>query len=380
MNHYNHRYIRLPIVYYHSIGLRNPDWNRNYLTLDVSQFVYHLQYFIKNYHIIGLRELSEIRMGVKKPQKNALIITFDDGFLDNWIWAYPLLKKYGVKATIFVSPEFVDIRAGVRPNLEDYEKGRANQEEITSEGYLSWEEMKAMEATELIDIQSHTLTHTKLIVSDKIVGFHHPGADVLYTIGNLFPREKPYSLGDKRFERLIPYGYPLFEEKSAVIARKVTINPDFLNECTDALRGYDFVNYKFIEVMAQVRPIYNVYRSKDNLIIGRESEMEYSQRVDMEIGGSKKIIEEKLAKKIEYLCWPHGDNNEELHKKALEMGYVMTTQGKVPLIEKSKETRIPERIGANFSTLRRKIKTVHKLKALAGKFPQYLLFKIYRKI
>ena len=75
---------------------------------------------------------------VELPPKPVLI-TFDDGYIDNYTNAFPILKKYGLHATIFVIPSFT----GVYP------------------GYMNWEQLKEMEANG-ITIESHTLTHPKL--------------------------------------------------------------------------------------------------------------------------------------------------------------------------------------------------------------------------
>lgn len=75
---------------------------------------------------------------IELPPKPVLI-TFDDGYLDNYTNAFPILKKYGLHATIFVIPSFT----GVYPN------------------YMNWEQLKEMEANG-ITIESHTLTHPKL--------------------------------------------------------------------------------------------------------------------------------------------------------------------------------------------------------------------------
>ena len=107
--------------------------------------------------------------GQLSPVQNPLIITFDDGYLDNWLLVFPLLKKYKFKSTIFISPEFVDQKHGIRSI--NY-----------NPGFLSWDEMMLMEASGLIDIQSHTMTHTKYFVSEKIKAFHNSKADYLYPI------------------------------------------------------------------------------------------------------------------------------------------------------------------------------------------------------
>lgn len=75
---------------------------------------------------------------IELPPKPVLI-TFDDGYLDNYTNAFPILKKYGLKATIFIIPAFT----GVYPN------------------YLNWDQIKEMEQ-EVFTVESHTLSHPKL--------------------------------------------------------------------------------------------------------------------------------------------------------------------------------------------------------------------------
>ena len=96
--------MKIPVICYHSVGFKYPSWVNNFLTMELSYFESQLKYFARHYQTIFLREQWDIRNGSLAGVKNPLVITFDDGYLDNWIWGFPLLKKYGLKATIFVSP------------------------------------------------------------------------------------------------------------------------------------------------------------------------------------------------------------------------------------------------------------------------------------
>ncbi len=369
---------KVPIVYYHSIGPVNFAWKKSFLTLDPNIFEEQLIWLKERYTFIFLRELWQAQHGAIRPFRDAIILTFDDGYLDNWIWAFPLLKKHGVKATIFVSPQFVDQETEYRPNHDDYRKGNATLEEITKWGFLSWTEMRIMENSGLIDIQSHTMTHTKYFVSDEIIGFHHPDSDSLHYITNIFPEKKPYYITDKSFDDLVPYGYPVFNSQPSIIARKVEINQRFVDSCIISLEGYDFHNYIFSKALGIIQPLYEEYREGRQLITSYESQHDYLERIKYEIVMSKKIIEEKLNKTVEFLCWPFGENTIAAHEIALEAGYLMTTRGKFKGFAKNDLTRIPERIGINLSSSFHKFKTLAKLKALGGDFPYSSLLNVAR--
>jgi hypothetical protein len=331
-----------------------------------NRFRQHLEYFRKNFTVISLKELWHIRSGFSEPVRKPLVITFDDGYSDNYTWAFPILKEYGLRATIFVSPGLADSR--------DIVRGPGDPP-----GFLSWREMKIMEESGLVDIQSHTMTHTRYFISDRITGFHRPGGDILYPVLNSSMKHRALTLNDPDFERILPFGFPLFEESSSVLARKVTISNEFISECIERLRDYDFSRYEFSEAYDRVLDLYDDFRKSDRIIEARETEAEYLERVSYEIAGSRKVIEQRLDKKVEFLCWPHGDNNQFLHRYALDSGYLMTSAGKSEGVKPTDQERIPERMGVDFSTFSRRLKTVFKLKAFSGIFPYNGLFRVLRK-
>ena len=112
------------------------------LSVKPEDFERQMKYLAEhNFHSITPRELYAALVGGAELPENPVLITFDDGYMDNYTNAYPILKKYGLKATIFVITGFLD---------------RAQP------GYFTWGQAAEMEASGLIDIESHTVTHTSL--------------------------------------------------------------------------------------------------------------------------------------------------------------------------------------------------------------------------
>jgi hypothetical protein len=375
----------IPVIYFHSIApKKHPHWVRNSLTLELHYFEALLKYLRKHHwKSIFLDEYYQIRQSGKKPKDKICCITFDDGFLDNYIYVFPLLNKYGFKGTLFINPEFVDLKRNISKTLEDVWANNSTMSEIDKWGYLSWNELRLMQHSGIIDVQSHTLTHTKYYISDEIVSFHRPGSDSLYPVGNLFSRRKPYYIEDNEFERLIPFGTPYFRKSSSVVARRVFINETFNNRMVEMLSNFSWDQAQAIEkAFNRIRNEYQLWKNSSKIIDAIETQEEYEKRLYNEIVESKNIIEKELHKKIEFLCWPHGDNNEIVHQFALNSGYLATTTGSKQSIVSS-INRISTRISVgvvNNSLLLTDMKTRYRLSLASGNPSMQLIQGIIHKL
>ncbi len=115
------------------------------------------------YTAISGKELHAHITRKSPAPERAVCLTFDDGYADNWIYAYPMLKKYGMKAVIFAVTERLgdgDPRPCAQEGGELFDTRTA---ERNPGGFLRWSEAKAMVESGLIEIGSHTHTHRGFI-------------------------------------------------------------------------------------------------------------------------------------------------------------------------------------------------------------------------
>ncbi len=321
-----------PVVYYHSIAPSVfSNWDFYFLTIRLSTFERQLA-FLKDqgYESIFLDRWLDIRLGKRRGTGRELCLTVDDGYLDNWVYAFPVARKYGVRLTLFIAPECVDPRDIVRPNLEDVWNGTCQPAELKALGFASWPELKLMQDSGWVDIQSHTMSHDKYISSPRLAGFYYGGPEGVYPIWNARPEIKPFYMADPEFGRYLPLGTPLFEEGSAVVTRKHFPNPAFVERASELAAGFDLSDRRQRAPYQQkVMALYEDFAQAGAIISRLETMEDYRRRLDYEIAGSKKILEEKTGKPVNFLCWPHGDNTPETHALALDNGYLATSSGKM---------------------------------------------------
>lgn len=135
----------LTVLMYHKIN----DIPQNPNSVSTSLFEKQLQHLQKNYQIIDVDTVLDC-IGNKQPfPENAVLLTFDDGYKDNLTEAYPLLKKYGFKALLFIPTDYPGI------------KSLPHDEKVPSSNpTLTWEEIKALDG--VFEIGSHGCSHTIL--------------------------------------------------------------------------------------------------------------------------------------------------------------------------------------------------------------------------
>lgn len=102
---------KVAVLCYHNIGTKEEKQNfpeEQPWIIEVSNFEEQLKYLKEHkYKTLTLEEFYRWKQGeIKLPYKSVLI-TFDDGFLSNYQYAFPLLKKYDMNATVFLIGSYI---------------------------------------------------------------------------------------------------------------------------------------------------------------------------------------------------------------------------------------------------------------------------------
>lgn len=217
---------------------------------------------------LALDEAVAFARGDLTLKKDGFAITFDDGWADNFIYAYPILKKYQIPATIFVPTNFISNTNSARRSFKESGSDEAAAEVAEkgrSEQFLTWEEIRAM--SPLIKIESHGHAHA----------YHFRSPKVMDVFGQI-PRGRQNWLllsGVKA----IP-GAPIYESGSAL-----------------------------------AYPRY--YENEKHL----ESFDEYKNRIRKELEISIAKIVEKTGYRPKYLAWPFGEHSKTAIDAAKKVGF-----------------------------------------------------------
>lgn len=125
----------VPILMYHSVNTGAAKENR--LVVSPETFEWQVRFLKeRRYNVVTLEELSSLIRAKKKIPDKTVAITLDDGYRDNFTYAFPVLKKYGLRATFFIIVNEVGRMQGDR---------------------LNWEQLRKMQDSGLITIGSHAV-------------------------------------------------------------------------------------------------------------------------------------------------------------------------------------------------------------------------------
>ena len=166
--------IRIPILTYHSI-----DDSGSVLSTPTHKFRDQMQILQdRRFNIISLKNLINLIRNKQPLSSKTVVITFDDGYKNFYLTAYPILKEFGFSATVFLVPGYIGKTSKWNTTLRG----------MTVLDLLEWSQIKEM-ANKGIDFGAHSMTHKALaklsleearqeIIKSKLVIEEHINHDV----------------------------------------------------------------------------------------------------------------------------------------------------------------------------------------------------------
>lgn len=163
------------ILMYHRV---HPALGNEQLNVTPARFDAQMRFVARHTKVLPLSEAAQaLRAG--RIAANAVVLTFDDGYLDNLHHAVPVLQRHGLPCTFFVTSDFAEQRS-------QHPRYPASTERL----HLNWPEVQAMAAMPGLSIGSHTVSHPYLQRIDDATVHHelrHSKAQIEQHLGQPVP-------------------------------------------------------------------------------------------------------------------------------------------------------------------------------------------------
>jgi hypothetical protein len=293
-----------------------------YHTIEPASFESQLQFLKRNgYKTLSIQEFHEAITNSKTLKNNqTVLLTIDDARSSVWRYAFPLLKKYQMHATVFVIPGLTEDDKSSRINLEDYWNDKCKLKEIhdvdiNDNTLCTWQEIKEMYKSGFVNIESHTLFHREIFNSLKIINYITPDTPFLpYN----FKGSPYYSTDDivKNFSADNFIGLPLFESAPLMLAGpKLNISSEFIKICKEIFQDATKRN---VDWKSSIKNIVKEESNKEKYFSVESSSRGIALQ-DLKM--AREIIKIKLDNNAgDHLCLPWTIGNTETINILKELG------------------------------------------------------------
>jgi len=263
------------------------------------------------YEALSAEKFVDLMHRTGHTPRKSVLITFDDGLKQLWTVAFPLLKRYGLRATCFLIPGCIPADSSlVRPTLEDVWQGRASVEEVLAfrrgePALATWEEIRIMHDSGVIDFHSHTMYHSLVFTSPDVFDFIHPGYNTHF-YGNI---HVPLYTHDGRdvTSREPLLGMPIYRSAPRMQATARFFDDEQVRmQCVEEVRregGPDF--FKNGNWRKRLGNVVRRSRGAPGVSERYETNEERDHAIREELVASRQAIEQKLpGAKVTHLCYP----------------------------------------------------------------------------
>jgi peptidoglycan/xylan/chitin deacetylase (PgdA/CDA1 family) len=283
---------------------------------------------------VSLAEAEAFLLRGESLPPKSFLMTFDDGYLDNYVHAWPILREYWQQAVIFAVSDRLD-RASAeraatpapRPTLEDVWAGRcevadlppvdepmragAGGYETRRDLFFTWAEARRMEQSGEISIAAHSLAHNSVFAGPDFRDFYRPGPQP-----RTFYRTWPEFL----------WGLPRFKAVPELANRAFLPLPELVRLAEDTVPQDEAGAYEFFQnpgLVDQLALALEKLKARHGRL-GLTEPAEHARRRYAEImRENHAVLYRELGHEVRSFCWPWGKFSPEALAAGREAGFAM---------------------------------------------------------
>ena len=271
-----------------------------------------LAYLADNpYRTVTTDAISRFVLSGVHPGPRTVVLCFDDGWASLWTVAGPLLRRYGLSAVAFAIPGRVEDATQVRPTFEEA-PDQALRADTSLVPFATWPELRQLQHSGLLDVQSHSYSHSAMFSGRDIIGFVTPG------FGNrLLARPLASARRDRRWLGPDDLGAPLYVQRSRL--------SDALRWCDDESARERCLEHVAASGGASFfdRPAWRgELKAAAGNVGGRpETPDERERAILEELRASREVLEARLGSRVRHVCMPWGIAGRHASRAFAHAGY-----------------------------------------------------------
>lgn len=260
-----------------------------------------LTYLAENgYRTVTTDAIARIVLGRHSPDPRTVALCFDDCRASLWTVAGPLLRAHGMSAIAFAIPARISDAPSPRPILDE-DPAAAVTADRSDVPFATWIELKQLQSSGLVDIQSHTYSHSSIFVDGTPVGFVTPDFASLHIL------DRPAIGGVTTWLSPADLGAPLYPQRSRMSdALRLFDEDDVRDRCirhVAAQGGAAF--FERSSWHAELLAIAGDRRGRT------ETAAERRRAIEDELATGREVLERQLGAPVPHVCMPWGIGGED---------------------------------------------------------------------
>ena len=291
---------------------------------------------------IGLDEAEAFLLKGAPLPPRSLLITFDDGYLDNYVYAWPILRKYGHKGVVFAVTERMEAEKKCRPTLAEVWEGLPPSSlppvdapmhdtpfgyQVRRDMFFSWEEARHMESSGVMAVAAHSARHLAVFAGPEWGPVnrhdrHQKPASALEAAGQRFhvPGTRANTFNAVDFPEV--WGLPRFKERPFLYSRAFIPSPDLVAAVQRHVPQEPAEARAFFQSAGNVAVLETLVAGFSPGRLGTlESEAARRSRVHEELGACAETLRRELGHPVRSLCWPWGSGSGVALEEGRKAGF-----------------------------------------------------------